>query len=298
MNNAFRLMLAVVVLITTFAEAVDGASAMKNFFPRSYTGTRTDFTGNIGYEFIPVTNLLVTALGRSVSGGRLQQNHEVTIWDTTVDKRLATVIVATSSKVDGFGFACERLSKPVSLAQGRSYRITSSEVAGGDPIMDIADIQKHVGVATVGSGVFAAGNVYPASHYGGSEQGYGLPTFYFDTTGLAPALLKVSQPAPFIRDVTTGYLLQCSFMSPKPYCWTGADCLLSGWEVDRSGGHFEFHPNGHYPEGFAFNIDWFELVDTSPHGAITLKHQIAEQTAGPVTLEFRFNLPQRMDGAT
>ncbi|HEV2437305.1 MAG TPA: glycoside hydrolase family 99-like domain-containing protein, partial [Verrucomicrobiae bacterium] len=47
-----------------------------------------------------------------------------------------------------------------------------------------------------------------------------------------------------------------------------------------------------------FNIDWFELVDTSPHGAITLKHQIAEQTAGPVTLEFRFNLPQRMDGAT
>ena len=102
---------------------------------------------------------------------------------------------------------------------------------------------------------------------------------------------------PFLRDVKTGYLLNYSFMSPRPYCWTKDECYLSGWQVDRSGGHFEFNPNGHYPEGFGFNIDWFKLVDTNPSAAIIIRHQIARQTKGNVTLEFRFKLPARMDGA-
>ena len=48
---------------------------------------------------------------------------------------------------------------------------------------------------------------------------------------------------------------------------------------------------------FAFHNDWFKLVDTSTSGAITLKHQIARQTEGALTLEFRFRLPAAMDGA-
>ena len=103
---------------------------------------------------------------------------------------------------------------------------------------------------------------------------------------------------PFIRELATGYLLQYSFMSPRPYCWTNENAVkLSGWEVDKNGGHYEYHPTGRYPEDFAFHSDWFKLVDTSSNGAITLKHQIARQTEGALTLEFRFRLPAAMDGA-
>ncbi|HEV2437303.1 MAG TPA: hypothetical protein VG077_15025, partial [Verrucomicrobiae bacterium] len=269
---------------------------MDNFFTQSYPGTRTGFTGNAGYQFIPKTNLTITALGRSVSVGSLQYSHQVTIWDTTTTLPVATVTVSPSSPVDASGYAYESLSSPVLLQGGSSYRITSTESAGGDPTVDITNINQHAGVATVEMGVYENSAIYPDQTYGGNEQGYGVPTFYFDGSKVDPALLQVPGPAPFIRDVTTGYLLQYSFMSPKPYCWPGTDILLSGWDVDQSGGYFDFSPK---PNGLpVFNIDWFELVDTSPHGAITLKHQIAEQTAGPVTLEFRFNLPQRMDGAT
>ena len=110
--------------------------------------------------------------------------------------------------------------------------------------------------------------------------------------------VRAASPTPLVRDVTTGYLLNCFFMSPQPYCWpTNREVMLSGWETDRSGGYFAYHPTCIYPEGFGFHSDWFKLVDTNRHGAITLKHQIARQTEGRLTLEFRFMFPARMDGA-
>ena len=115
----------------------------------------------------------------------------------------------------------------------------------------------------------------------------------------SPVPIKQPQSSqPFVRELTTGYLLQYSFLSPKPYCWTNDDTvMLSGWEVNKSGGHYEYHPTCQYPAGFAFHSDWFKLVDTSTSDAITLKHQIARQTEGALTLEFRFRLPAPMDGA-
>jgi hypothetical protein len=106
-----------------------------------------------------------------------------------------------------------------------------------------------------------------------------------------------SAPRPFIRDVETGYLLNCFFLSPRPYSWGQKETVrLSGWEVDKTGGYFDYQPNCEYPQGFAFHSDWFKLVDTSPNSAITLKHQIARQTDGELTLEFRFKLPKLMEG--
>jgi hypothetical protein len=55
----------------------------------------------------------------------------------------------------------------------------------------------------------------------------------------------------------TGYLLNYSFMSPRPYCWRGEDCLLSGWEVDRKGGTFAFSPNCYYPTGASLFNGYF-----------------------------------------
>ena len=276
----------------------NAAQGPANLFTRAYTGTRTNFTGHVGYEFLAAAPLRVTALGRSVSGGTLQRSHQIILWDTTTTKRLASVTVLPASKVDPGGFASEPLPMSVSLSPGQSYRITSSEMAGGDPFFDVADVRDHRAVVEVRSGVYATGDTYPTQTYGDAEQAYGLPTIFFETAGLEPAVLKTGrEPTPFLRELTTGYLLNSFFMSPKPYCWQGADCRLSGWEVDRSGGNIAFHPTCRYPDGFAFHSDWFKLVDTSSNAAVILKHQIARQTNGQLTLEFRFKLPARMDGA-
>ncbi|MCX6937275.1 MAG: hypothetical protein NTU80_05160 [Verrucomicrobia bacterium] len=291
--------LLMAALMAAPVQAENTASGEMNLFARKYTGQRTDFTGNAGFQFTPTEALSVTALGRSVSGGALQRVHPVTLWDSAAEKPLARVMVSPGSKVDERGFAFERLPVPLKLEQGRSYRLTSGEEAGGDPMMEIGDIRAHLAVADVGPGVYSEGDAYPKRTYGLAKQGYGLPTLYFDTTGLAPELLKVGPrpPKPFIRELTTGYLLQYSFMSPRPYCWGDEKTvMLSGWEVDKSGGHYEYQPSG-ISAGFAFHSDWFKLVDTSSHGAITLKHKVARQTEGSVTFEFRFKLPTAMEGA-
>ncbi|MGD0899580.1 MAG: glycoside hydrolase family 99-like domain-containing protein, partial [Thermoguttaceae bacterium] len=111
-----------------------------------------------------------------------------------------------------------------------------------------------------------------------------------------PATTTDHGPKPFVRDIAVGYLLNYNFLSPRPYCWT-KDPLLSGWEVDKSGGTWACHPGGLMPRDFFFHSDWFKLVDTSTTAAVTIKHQIARQTQGRITLEYRFRLPARMDGA-
>jgi hypothetical protein len=109
---------------------------------------------------------------------------------------------------------------------------------------------------------------------------------------------RAEEPRPLVRDCQVGYLLNYNFLSPRPYCWPGKEAPLSGWEVDKSGGSWACHPTCHFPDGFAFHSDWFKLVDTSPTAAVSIRHQIARQSEGKLTLEFRFKLPVRMDGAS
>ncbi|MEI6647470.1 MAG: glycoside hydrolase family 99-like domain-containing protein [bacterium] len=104
---------------------------------------------------------------------------------------------------------------------------------------------------------------------------------------------------PLVRQIDTGYLLNCCFLSPRPYCWPSkATVKLSGWEVDKAGGDFDFKPGGVLRKDFFFHSEWFKLVDTSTNAAVTLKHQIVRQTDGQITLEFRFKLPQPLNGAS
>lgn len=104
-----------------------------------------------------------------------------------------------------------------------------------------------------------------------------------------------TQPTPLIRDIEIGYLLNCTFVTPKPHFWTGG-ILLSGWETDASGGTWDYHPHIGGPDGEAFHIDWFKLIDTSATAPVTIKHQIARQSTGQITLEYRFKMPVKMDG--
>ena len=278
--------------------AAGWATAGTNLFAQRYTGQRNNFSGQVGFAFVPATPLSVTALGRSVSGGTLESSHLVTLWDATTKEALAQVGVSAASKVDGYGYAFAPLANPATLQQGRSYCLTSSEVAGGDSWMDIGEIRAHLAVAEVGPGVYTTGSSYPASAYGTDEEGYGPPTLYFSTNGIAPALLQVGSPPspPLLRDIQTGYLLNCAFRAITPYSWTQTP-LLSGWETDPSGGGWQEIPSGFFPTNFAFNVVSFYLHDTNSQYAVTIKHQIAEQTAGKVTWEFRFMLPAAMDGA-
>lgn len=264
--------------------------ATVNFFTRAYRGTRTDFTGNVGYEFIPAATIRVTGLGRSVGGRALAHDHQVTLWDVSQRQALASRTITAQTEVDANGFAAEQLPTPLTLEKGRAYRITSREEAGGDPMVDISTVEKHLGVARITTGVYTEGDGYPAAGYGGQEQGYGLPTFYFDPAAIDQSLLTPGgQAKPFVRDLQIGYLLQCSFSAPEPYSWKG-EPLLSGWEVDKSGGTWDYQ----YKK--EFDHDWFKLIDNDPAAAVTLKRQIARQSEGQLTLEYRFKMPKKMDG--
>jgi len=114
-----------------------------------------------------------------------------------------------------------------------------------------------------------------------------------------PAVLCAdTKPKPMIRDMDTGYLLNCNFRAIRPYPWKPQYPLLTGWETDGSGGVWESSPKGTLSEGqFGFHVDWFRLRDFSGSEAVTIKHQIARQNAGQIALEFRFKLAARMDGA-
>ena len=98
------------------------------------------------------------------------------------------------------------------------------------------------------------------------------------------------------RTSRDGYLMNYNFLSPRPYCWPKAEALLSGWEVDKSGGTWACHPTCLYPDGFAFHSDWFKLIDTSNVAAVTIKHQIARQSTGDVTLGVPIQDAQRWTG--
>ena len=106
----------------------------------------------------------------------------------------------------------------------------------------------------------------------------------------------VDPAAPLIRDVRTGYLLDCTFRAIRPYIWKQAP-ILTGWETDARGGNWESSPSGFFPDSFAFHKDWFKLRDTSAEQAVTIRHQIAHQDAGKITLEMRFMLPGPLEGA-
>ena len=105
-----------------------------------------------------------------------------------------------------------------------------------------------------------------------------------------------SSAKPLLRDCDRGYLLNCSFRAIQAYLWK-KKVPLTGWETDDRGGVWESSPDGSWPDQFGFHVDWFRLHDTSADHAVTIRHQVARQTSGVVTWEFRFMMPKIMEGA-
>ena len=157
-------------------------SGYQNFFTALYTGTRNDFTGNVGYEFTPSANTVVTALGRPVSG-TMSNNHDVKIWRVSDQALVASTTVTPTSVTDELGYKRELLAAPVTLSAGVVYRITSYETNGGDAWMNVGSISSHLGTASISQGVWISGTTYPLNIEGSADQGYAAPTFY--TSGSA-----------------------------------------------------------------------------------------------------------------
>lgn len=178
-----------IVAALTFCSLLIGPSTQAagevNFFNVAYTGTRNDFTGNVGYEFTPAADIIVTALGRPVSG-TMVNNHTIKIWKVLDESFVASVVVTPSSATDPLGYKYVLLSSSVTLTSGTVYRISSSETDGGDTWWNVLpdSINDHLPTATISGAVYGVGDTYPSNGSVGSEYGYVAPTFY--TGGGAP----------------------------------------------------------------------------------------------------------------
>lgn len=105
--------------------------AYRNLFHQLYRGRRNDYSGTVGFEFVPSAPITVTALGRPISGA-MSGSHLLRIWRASDRALVASATVGPASPVDWLGYAYQRLTTAVTLTAGTTYRIASVETAGGD----------------------------------------------------------------------------------------------------------------------------------------------------------------------
>jgi len=133
-----------------------------NFLDDYIPGNRNNWNGEVGFQFIAKQDFTITHLGRG-SGGTLNENADVTLWDVSTERRVARVSVGPGSRYnDNYHF--EPLSEPLLVTRGTTYRITQACITGMTPWYDgtppstfnwndeIADIER--GVFSRGSGQF------------------------------------------------------------------------------------------------------------------------------------------------
>jgi hypothetical protein len=156
-----------------------------NFLTAPYTGSRNDYTGTVGYKFTPTQNIVVSALGRSVSG-TMAYNHVVRIWRESDQAVVASATVTHSSPTDALGYKYATLGSSVTLTSGTSYRIASEETSGGDQWMDQASLSNHLSIASVDVACWGSSGQFPSNN---QTAGYGYvpPTFYYSVAPTAAA---------------------------------------------------------------------------------------------------------------
>ena len=161
-------------------------TAITNFMNVLYTGSRNNFTGQAGYQFTPTEDIMVTALGRPVSGEMID-SHTIQIWDETTLNLVVSATVTPSSSTDDVGYKYESIANPALLTAGRTFRITSTETSGGDAWMDAGYIRNYSNVAKVGSAVYGfhpeTFPAYDSTQWTLDENiGFVAPTFHYRTT--------------------------------------------------------------------------------------------------------------------
>ena len=159
--------------ITTRSLSVMGSTS---FFRQTYEGFRNDYTGSVGYEFIPNEDIAIDRLGRAVSNS-MNQAHELSLWRVSDQSLIARTTVDASSSVDSHGFANAALEQTVRLDSGTAYRIVSSETSGGDSFRDFSLMENHLDIASITQAAYGGSSGYPANAFA-PGQAYGPVTFY------------------------------------------------------------------------------------------------------------------------
>jgi len=181
-------------VVPTFLTDPDNFDAQvgDNFFNSLYTGTRNDYTGQVGAEFEAYKDFEIRALGRAASpavgGGKLLESHVLRLWDADTQALLGEVVVDGNSPYDASGYAQGLLPSPVSITAGQRFVISTTETSGGgDPWyaakQDRDPLTDHLNVASVRlSAHTGSSTAFPDSrdHTG---DGFGAVTFFGD---LAP----------------------------------------------------------------------------------------------------------------
>ena len=158
--------------------------AGRTFTAPAVHGTRNDFTGELGYAFVPAASIWVAALGRG-NLPDLQADVQVSLWSSATQTAIAqqTVGPASPGYAHG-GFWFVELAAPVPLLPGVEYVLTQSCTSG---MVDKWDDASHPG--TISDPVLSAqvtrawsSGGYPTFR-GDDWRGAGMVSFLY--TGLA-----------------------------------------------------------------------------------------------------------------
>ena len=183
-----------------------------SFITSAIEGNRNDYTGMVGYEFEPRSDMTVSSIGRPVSGTMIQ-SHTITIWDVSTKSLLASGTVTPSSLTDSNGFKVANLDKTITLKAGQRYRIVSTELSGGDKWLCITESPNLIptGDCRIIIPVYSDPGVmsdYPSNTYTiAGVKGYVGVTFYYEAiteqtppqTTLPPETPQEVRTSPVIR---------------------------------------------------------------------------------------------------
>jgi hypothetical protein len=147
-----------------------------NFFTQSYTGTRNNFTGQVGFNFVTASEFTIIALGRSISSA-MAAAHTIRLWRFDDQALVASVVVTPSSPVDALGYAYELLASPFTVAWNKMYYLASTELSGGDMWRDDAPLTGHSALAAIYFGIYNL-NLDTFSGFATYGNGWVPPTFY------------------------------------------------------------------------------------------------------------------------
>ena len=115
----------------TNGDGEDSGPKAQSFLKEAATGERNDYAGSVGYEFECLADMTVSAVGRP-QNGTMDSAHTIRIWEVGAETLLASAEVNPDSPLDALGFKTAKLSSPITLKAGVSYRIVSAEYIDGD----------------------------------------------------------------------------------------------------------------------------------------------------------------------
>lgn len=156
----------------------------RNFQNKAYTGTRDDISGQVGAHFHAFDDFEIKALARGATGGTLNNEHTLRLWDFDTQQVLGEVTIDSYSPTDGDN-VLGLLPQPVTINKGQRFLITTTESSNsGDPWYGGSTAGSnrmidHLNIASVVGTVSGNTSSFPTSMNIVGD-GYAGVTFYGD----------------------------------------------------------------------------------------------------------------------